>query len=535
MKKKLILSIMLITGLQAGASQLNDTLVWSGAIDLFEDVYLNEQTTLVINPGTVVTIHNQSKIQTFGNVLAHGELHNKIYFTTTDTLGLTDTATISGGWKGIHLLNNPNGKAVFKNCVFEYGKANVPGSWHTFQYNTDTVSANRGGAMRVLDYGSIEIDSCSFLFNFSRTRGGGLYCDNVHKVTISNSLFQNNKTLAFGGAIYSNDHDSLYAINNLLINNVAYSSYRNAKSPLTQYNGDGSAMYISNTWPGLAYCLASYNRIHNNISLRAVFFLTEEVHFFNNIMTNNYNIRTLQFSRLPSTNRVYNNTIANNWFDAILPGVYTVSEDIIFYNNILWNNFSNTNDDDVIKWHYHEPILFHNLIWKGLAPGGPMITDDPLFVNPAPDFGLANNGWEYDWSLQDISPAVNSGTPDTTGLHIPPYDLNGNPRIFGGRIDMGAYENQNVWISLPDNPFVNARLTATPNPFRNGFVVELQGLDKVKRMTVYNQSGTPLRQMETLLHGGLINMDMSGFSSGLYVLVVEYENGTVKTEKMVKL
>lgn len=192
----------------------------------------------------------------------------------------------------------------------------------------------------------------------------------MHKVTISNSLFQNNKTLAFGGAIYSNDHDSLFAINNLLINNVAYSSYSNAKSPLTQYNGDGSAMYISNTWPGLSYCLASYNRIHNNISLRAVFFLAEEVHFFNNIMTNNYNIRTLQFSRLPSTNRVYNNTIANNWFDAILPGVYTVSEDIIFYNNILWNNFSNTNDDDVIKWHYHEPILFHNLIWKGLAPGG---------------------------------------------------------------------------------------------------------------------------------------------------------------------
>lgn len=100
---------------------------------------------------------------------------------------------------------------------------------------------------------------------------------------------------------------------------------------------------------------------------------------------------------------------------------------------------------------------------------------------------------------------------------------------------MGAIENQNVWVSLPKNPLVKARLVAAPNPFRNAFMVELFGPEKVKRITVYNQTGTPVRQMETLWHEGLAHIDMNGFAAGLYVLVVEYENGTVRTEKMVKL
>jgi hypothetical protein len=274
----------------------------------------------------------------------------------------------------------------------------------------------------------------------------------------------------------------------------------------------------------------------NNISLTTVYSNAQQVVFYNNLMTNNYNGATLYFSRLPSTNRVFNNTIAHNYFFASIPGIYTASNDMKIYNNILWNNLSDTirTQDLVIQWHYNLPTVFNNVIWEGRAPGGPMITDDPLFVNPAPGYGLDYNGWEYDWSLQDDSPAVNSGTPDTTGLSIPPYDLLGNPRIFGGRIDMGAYENQNVWVSLPENQLVNARMLAAPNPFWDMFVVELFGPEKVKRISVYNQTGSIVLQMETLWHEGLVSIDMSGFTSGLYVLAVEYENGTVNTEKMLK-
>ncbi|MBS4062155.1 MAG: hypothetical protein KG029_17290, partial [Bacteroidetes bacterium] len=241
MKIQFILSLLLFSSVQAGANYLTDTLFWSGTIDIYENFYIDEQTTLVIDPGTIITAHNRSKIRSNGNVFANGLFDNKIIFTAADTVGLYDTAAPYGGWNGFHLLNNPNGEAVFNNCVFEYGKANVPGSWHTWQYGTDTISANRGGVMRAVNYGSIEIDSCSFLFNFARTRGGGLYCDNLSHITISNCLFQNNKTLAFGGAVYSNDNDSVYITNNVFIHNSAFSSYNNPEFPFIHYNGDGSA------------------------------------------------------------------------------------------------------------------------------------------------------------------------------------------------------------------------------------------------------------------------------------------------------
>jgi len=65
------------------------------------------------------------------------------------------------------------------------------------------------------------------------------------------------------------------------------------------------------------------------------------------------------------------------------------------------------------------------------------IDEEPLFVSIG----------DYPFSLQDLSPCVNAGSPDTTGLNLPEYDLAGNQRIFGGRIDMGAYENQNVIVN----------------------------------------------------------------------------------------
>lgn len=52
------------------------------------------------------------------------------------------------------------------------------------------------------------------------------------------------------------------------------------------------------------------------------------------------------------------------------------------------------------------------------------------------------------FQLQPTSPALNAGTPDTTGLMLPLTDLAGNPRIFGDTIDMGAYEVQSL-IPLP--------------------------------------------------------------------------------------
>jgi len=80
------------------------------------------------------------------------------------------------------------------------------------------------------------------------------------------------------------------------------------------------------------------------------------------------------------------------------------------------------------------------LLSPGNYDGGGNICFDPLFID-------AVNG---DFRLQPASPCINAGTNElVTGA----IDLNGNPRIYNGRVEMGAYE------------FMMTQSTSAPVPF----------------------------------------------------------------------
>ncbi len=75
-------------------------------------------------------------------------------------------------------------------------------------------------------------------------------------------------------------------------------------------------------------------------------------------------------------------------------------------------------------------------------------------------------GAEWPYSFLSGSPCIDTGTPDTTGLNLPEFDLAGNPRIYNGIIDMGAYEWQGVGIENCPLSIDNLQLINYPNPFK---------------------------------------------------------------------
>ena len=107
--------------------------------------------------------------------------------------------------------------------------------------------------------------------------------------------------------------------------------------------------------------------------------------------------------------------------------MYAHYSDPQLINCILWDN-----EPDEIKGYYENVIAEYSDI-MGSYPGIGNIDTDPLFYyDPYVD----------DYTLDETSPCINAGNPDTTGLNLPLYDLAGNFRIINNIIDMGAYEYQ---------------------------------------------------------------------------------------------
>jgi hypothetical protein len=102
------------------------------------------------------------------------------------------------------------------------------------------------------------------------------------------------------------------------------------------------------------------------------------------------------------------------------------------YNCIFWDGFGGTE----IECNQAEILVFYSDI-RGGYNGQTNIYADPLFVDPCnPDLGIRN------YRLQVTSPCINTGDPNYIA-EVNETDLDGQPRIIGVRIDMGAYEFSN--------------------------------------------------------------------------------------------
>ena len=118
---------------------------------------------------------------------------------------------------------------------------------------------------------------------------------------------------------------------------------------------------------------------------------------------------------------INNSIIIENMAGAIGGGVYCNSGKGIVFNSILWNNIGN-------NLFSSNSINHYNCIekWTNLVNG--IITNNPEFKNMAAG----------DFRLEEFSPCRNAGT--NMSWMWSATDFDGNPRITGGIVDMGAYE-----------------------------------------------------------------------------------------------
>ncbi len=175
----------------------------------------------------------------------------------------------------------------------------------------------------------------------------------------------------------------------------------------------------------------------------------------------------------------------------------TISKNAGIYNNIIWGNIASLGADFYINNDYdHDSIpstvnLFHNDFDQSSAgtyieipfpiDSSNLNNLDPLFVNPA-------NG---DYHISDGSPCYNTGDNNAPGL--PATDMDGEPRIMDGVVDIGADEySAAVWETAYDTMFDNLSDLDLARSYRDKFLMQTPD-GKLYTTLLYKNSGKALK------------------------------------------
>jgi predicted outer membrane repeat protein len=374
------------------------------------DITIISGETLVIEPGVRVNFTGSFTFAVQGRILASGTPADSIVFTCPDT---------SIGWKGLRFVNTPstNDSSIFNYCRIEGGK-NMVG----------TGDARYGAGIFIRGFSKVRISNCLFQYNRAGW-GGGVSVRDYASIIIENSTFRWNNAQFSGSAIRGHDYSDMIIRNNLITENSGS-------------GGPGIYLYRSNA-------LVVNNRIVNNVSVGqggAINLDNANPIVVNNLIANNSASSGGAIYATTLVNALFiNNTIANN--SATNGGAIYInlSSAPMFKNCIIWGNsaswgtqvFINNDNSDP---NFQNSIIQHGTLnFYGPGSGGNYqgIYTNNLEVNPE----FVNSGTEP-FSLVQTSPAINRGTPDTSFLNLPLYDIAGNMRIYGDTIDIGAYEYQ---------------------------------------------------------------------------------------------
>jgi predicted outer membrane repeat protein len=172
--------------------------------------------------------------------------------------------------------------------------------------------------------------------------------------------------------------------------------------------------------------------------------------------------------------------------------LYNNSSDPVLTNVIMWDNspgaqIANTLGAPVISYSLVEGSGGSGAGWDVTlgTDGGNNLDADPLFVD-----ALGGN-----LRLQSGSPAIDAG--DNSAPNLPATDLDGNPRVVGAAVDMGAYEfDPATGIDDAVVPGAAVYLSVYPNPFNPTVTVSFEvGKASDARVAIYDLRGSLVREL----------------------------------------
>lgn len=224
------------------------------------------------------------------------------------------------------------------------------------------------------------IYNCAILGNNSDSFGGGIYCINSSSPEIESCIVSSNNA-RYGGGIYCKDNSDLTIKNCTISDNRAES-------------GAGGGIYSGYSDPKIINCLINGN----------------------NADSYGGGIYCFDQSKPIITNCTISDNIAPN-----IGGIYCYDNtEATVTNSIIWGNSHIQTNCDC------SGLITYSDIGDECSGEG-NINENPLFIG----------GGDYHPQC-DMSPCIDAGINEA--LELPLTDMEGNPRICNGIVDMGTYE-----------------------------------------------------------------------------------------------
>lgn len=211
-------------------------------------------------------------------------------------------------------------------------------------------------------------------------------------------------------------------------------SFANGEGPLASLTGftikggnaaTGGGINCSSGSPIITSCTIAFNVAQSNGA--GVFVGPNESPVFRNCVIAN-NISALNgggvYVSINATPRFINCTVSGNTANGTGGGFYMNSmAQAEIVNSIVWENLPG----EIALASIVQPLVVHSIV-KGGYFGVAVVNADPIFIDP----------FNLDFHICGASPAMDTGTSAVSGL--PPTDFEGDPRMSGAGVDIGADE-----------------------------------------------------------------------------------------------
>ena len=369
--------------------------------------------------------------------------------------------------------------------------------------------------------------------------GGGIYCGENSKVSLQNMIIRNNSAYQ-GGGIFCADHSKIKLVNSEFIQNKAF---RKGGAVYCSYSIlDFSKVKITNNHAGFKgggiYSVKSHSTIINSL-----------------IVQNEAIVKGGGIYLFQSLSTINNVTMASNTAYYAGSGIYfSKGSRASLINCIMWNDFpdeicfSPGNLANTITISYSDidgdsaGVITNNNGTLNWMDGN--LAENPVFCG----FG------ENPCALFAGSPCIDTGTPDTTGLNLPPFDIIGHDRIQDGDgdgvavVDMGAYEFEGRYggegvLQVEGLQVTGYKLQVFPNPtcgisyikYTSPLTSHISQVTYQVELAIFNINGNKIQTLVDKKQSSgeyTIQFNASTLPAGIYLVRLQ-AGEVIKTVKVV--